>query len=266
MIFYLGTHKAHWLADERFRDVPLFVSRRTLAGRKTLPRAVGPWALDSGGFTELQMHGRWVSTPEEYARDVRRFRDAIGGMVWAAPMDWMCEAAIIEGAPGFAGTGLSVGEHQVLTVRNLLDLRRLAPDLPWAPVLQGWTLADYRRCIDLYVCAGIDLDREPVVGVGTMCRRQDTREAARILESLAGDNLALHGFGFKVQGLRRAGHRLRSADSLAWSLDARFSPPMPGHRHATCANCADYALAWRARMLLGLRAHAGNGPLFGGTA
>ncbi|MFC4012929.1 hypothetical protein ACFOY2_37270 [Nonomuraea purpurea] len=25
-----------------------------------------PWALDSGGFTKLALHGQWVTTPEEY--------------------------------------------------------------------------------------------------------------------------------------------------------------------------------------------------------
>ena len=55
--FYLGTHHPSWL---RKTDVPLFVSRRRLAGLKTLPRARGPWALDSGGFQELILHGEWT--------------------------------------------------------------------------------------------------------------------------------------------------------------------------------------------------------------
>src|SRR5690242_4741899 len=96
MRFYLGTHMPSWLTKT---DVPLFVSHRRLLGelrpgrgaRKTLPRARGPWALDSGGFTELQMFGEWRTTPAEYIAAVRRYRDEIGGLVWAAPMDWMCE-------------------------------------------------------------------------------------------------------------------------------------------------------------------------------
>jgi hypothetical protein len=43
--FWLGTHKPGWLART---EVPLFVSHRTLGGRRELPRARGPWALDSG--------------------------------------------------------------------------------------------------------------------------------------------------------------------------------------------------------------------------
>jgi hypothetical protein len=49
---------------------PLFVNRNALFGKDSsyartgkLPRARGPWALDSGGFTELTTHGRWTITP-----------------------------------------------------------------------------------------------------------------------------------------------------------------------------------------------------------
>lgn len=84
---YLGTHKACWLART---TVPLFLSRRTLAPMKKLPRATCPWALDSGGFTELSMRGSWDALPAaEYVALVRRFRDEIGSLAWAAPQDWM---------------------------------------------------------------------------------------------------------------------------------------------------------------------------------
>ena len=43
----------------------------------------------------------------------------------------------------FAGTHLSVAEHQARTVANYLTLRDLAPELPIIPVVQGWTVADY---------------------------------------------------------------------------------------------------------------------------
>ena len=60
MIFYLGTHKPGWLARA---DVPMLVSRRSLTGLKTLPVALGLWALDSGGFSELALYGRWSTEP-----------------------------------------------------------------------------------------------------------------------------------------------------------------------------------------------------------
>jgi hypothetical protein len=238
--FWLGTHQPHWLA---MAGVPLFVSHRRLAGRRQLPRAAWPWALDSGGFTELSMHGRWETSPGAYVTAVRRYRDEIGRMAWAAPQDWMCEPWIT------AKTGLSVVEHQARTVGNLLDLRALAPDLPFVPVLQGWSLADYERCAERYERAGLDLTAEPVVGLGSVCRRQATGEAAAIVTTLAARGLRLHGFGFKLGGLAECGHALASADSLAWSLDARRRPPMDGHKHGNCANCLPYALTWRERVV-----------------
>jgi hypothetical protein len=61
--------------------------------------------------------------------------------------------------------------------------------------------------------------------------------------------MPLHGFGVKTQGLGAYGDRLASADSLAWSYDARRSEPLPGHSHKTCSNCLEYAASWRAELL-----------------
>ncbi|WP_330348743.1 deazapurine DNA modification protein DpdA family protein [Streptomyces sp. NBC_00582] len=255
MRFFLGTHQPGWLATA---NVPLFVSYRRLARRRTLPRAAAPWALDSGGFTELSMHGTWRTPACVYLAAVRRFRDEIGRMEWAAPMDWMCE-------PWITGlTGLSVAEHQRRTIDNFLSLRSAAPDLPIAPVLQGWEPDDYRRCADDYEKAGVDLAAEPVVGLGSVCRRQATGQAATIVTTLAERGLSLHGFGFKTLGLRSCGHALTLADSLAWSYDARRKPPMTGHTHKNCANCLDYALNWRRSVLSSLPSW--HQPALGDTA
>jgi hypothetical protein len=249
MRFYLGTHEVRWLADRRFVHVPLFVSRRRLAPRRTLPRAVGSWALDSGGFTELQMHGAWTVGPKGYVAEVRRIRDEVGGMCWAAPQDWMCEPLVISGGRGpggvrFVGTKLSVREHIHRTVENLVELRSVAPDVPFIPVLQGWTLGDYLDCAELYERAGVDLRAERVVGVGTMCRRQAMLRGPFILRDLASDGYRLHAFGFKMEGLRQVGGVVASADSMAWSERWKHEPPLPGHTHQHCNNCPEAALLW----------------------
>jgi hypothetical protein len=256
-LFYLGTHQPHWLAQT---DVPLFVSDVTLRQYKTLPRARGAWALDSGGFSELGMHGRWTVSAADYIARVRRYRDEVGGLRWAAIQDWMCEPFMIQ------KTGLSVREHQQRTVNSLLHLRGQAPDLPWAPVLQGWSLGEYLDCVELYEAHGVDLAREPIVGVGSVCRRQGTFGATQIMAHLAGMDLRLHGFGFKTQGLLVAADHLTSADSLAWSYAARRDRPLPGHNlpgpgrpkgHINCANCLEYALLWRDELLTKLGASPG---------
>lgn len=255
-LFLLGTHQPGWLATA---GVPLFVSDRRLRVYKRLPVAVAPWALDSGGFTELQYFGRWTVTPQDYAGRVRRYQDRVGRLGWAAPQDWMCEPVVIAGGRVgpmvFAGTGLSVAEHQARTVANLLELRAIAPDLPWVPVVQGYALPEYLRCVDLYAANGVDLTTEPLVGLGSVCRRQATGEAGRIIAALHSRGVTrLHGFGVKTLGIRRYGHLLTSADSMAWSIDARLrrTPALPEchGRHQNCANCQRWALTWRQTRVL----------------
>lgn len=238
--FYLGTHEVSWLART---DVALFVSHRRLAGRRRLPVARAGWVLDSGGFSELSMHGRWQTTPAAYAAAIARYRDDIGSLEWAAPQDWMCEPSIV------AKTGRSVLEHQHATVASVLDLRASVEGVQIVPVLQGWHLGDYVRCVDLYDAAGVDLTREPVVGLGSVCRRQGTGEIAAIAAELAACGISLHGFGVKTAGLARYARHLASADSMAWSYQARHRPPLPGCPHTNCANCLRWALQWRTTVI-----------------
>lgn len=239
MKFYLGIHQPIWLT--RLPDIPLLVSHRRLGQRRTLPRAVTEWALDSGGFTELQLHGRWQTTEKYYVRAVRRYAEKIGNLTWAAPQDWMCEQHILQ------RTGLTVREHQHRTVRNFLRLRELAADLPFVPVLQGHDVADYHRCADRYERHGIDLTALPLVGVGSICRRQHTTEVEQIVRSLAARGLRIHAFGAKVLGLGRYADSLSSSDSAAWSFRGRYVPGCsPTHR--TESNCLRFALSWHDRL------------------
>lgn len=240
VLFYLGTHQTAWL---KHSSVPLFISRRRLAGYKKLPKAKGIWALDSGGFTELSMHGKWTVSPERYAEDVQRFDEGIGGMLWAAPQDWMCEPWIIE------KTGLSVDEHQARTVENFLLLRDLIPTVNIVPVLQGYSIAEYLKCFRMYEEAGIDLRAESRVAIGSVCRRQRSDDVNFIIETLAGEGLSLHAFGYKLTGLPKVAHLLASSDSMAWSYAARRQAPLPGCvGHINCANCYRYAYQWYGRV------------------
>jgi hypothetical protein len=240
LTFYLGTHEVSWLA---YPVGPLFLSHRRLTLRANLPRANTSWALDSGGFSELRLHGRWVIDISEYIEATRRYVEEIGRMEWAASMDWICEPEVL------ARTGLTVNEHQRRTVSNFIALRSRAPDLPYAPVLQGWTREDYERCATLYEIEGIDLTQEPRVGVGSICSRQGTTEVSEIIWSLVAKGLRLHAFGVKNGGLARFAGALVSADSMAWSYQARNDMPLRSCTHRHCSNCIRYAVRWRDRLL-----------------
>lgn len=260
-IFYLGSHRPHWIESS---PAPLFISARTLGryspDRDGMPATRCAWALDSGGFTELQRYGTWEMDPDTYGGMVYRFIDRTGyGPTFAAPQDWMCEPAVIRGGnwngQQFAGTGLSIEIHQELTIENYLYLTEQFPAAPWIPVLQGWDLDDYLDHAVQYRQAGVVLEDQALVGVGSVCRRQSSAEIATIFATLAGCGLRLHGFGVKINGLARFGQHLASADSMAWSYAARRSRTrLPDCQHrGDCRNCLRYALIWRERVLDSLR-------------
>lgn len=188
----------------------------------------------------MSLHGCWTFGEVQYVEETRREAGEIGMPVFAAAMDWMCEPLIRE------KTGKTIAEHQALTIASFLRLRDLAPDLPWMPVLQGWECDDYLDHVEQYQAAGVDLAEEPIVGVGSICRRQASSQAARIIRAIALQRIRIHAFGVKVDGIRLFGDWIESADSMAWSFVARRERVlMDGcEGHKNCANCLRWALEW----------------------
>lgn len=238
--FYLGTHV---LPHIDRTDVPLFVSYRQLRARKKKRfKQKGSVCVDSGGFSELSLYGEWTISPEEYVQGLERLQGLGLEITWAAQQDMMCEPIMLE------KTGLTVREHQERTVENLQTLRSFDSSIHFIPVLQGQTLEDYFTHFEMFEIAGFDLRAEPIVGVGSVCRRQSSNEIGHIMKCLHAKGLKLHGFGVKTDGLKKYGEYLKSSDSLAWSYGARFKPPCKScasRNVKNCANCLEYALNWR---------------------
>lgn len=257
--FYLGTHRIRWI-ETAPPEVSLMLSHNVLRERvSTFPRAPEypvsrHVAIDSGAFSELDGGGEFRTSPEEYVRALVRYDTEIGHLDWAAPQDHMCEPFIL------AKTGRSMYDHQQLTVENFVTLERLWPEYsdtecPIMPSLQGYVDPDtYHRCVELYQAAGVKLAEDyPIVGVGSVCKLQHTTAAGRIFRELAMLDLPLHGFGVKTAGLRRYGRYLVTADSMAWSTRGRRTPTRCGSStHKNEANCLDFALEWRDRLLTSL--------------
>lgn len=248
--FYLGTHEVSWIARA---GIPLFISHRRLARlKRKLPRAIAPWGLDSGAFSEIAEFGRWRMTPREYVAAVARYDREIGMLDWAAGMDLMTEPEIL------ARTGLRTIDHQRLTVANHVELCALWSDFsdascPISPTLQGFTPEQYRECMAMYADSGVDLSAAPVVGVGSVCRRQHTDEIRAVFEAIleVDPTLELHGYGVKTAGLAAYGELLCSSDSMSWSMNARKNPRLEGCTHKSCSNCMLWALRWRRNILGG---------------
>ena len=243
LTFYLGSHILNHIEKTEY---PLFVSFRQLKKRKKKPfDQKAKVAVDSGGFSELSMFGDWKTTPKEYIQGLKRLQNLGLNIEWASQQDWMCEDFMLE------KTGLNIEEHQRLTVDNLVELRSFNSGIHFIPVLQGQTIDQYLNHFDMFEAIGFDLRKEPLVGVGSVCRRQNTNEIGHLFKSLHAKGLKLHGFGVKKQGIDRYGEYLESCDSMAWSFGARYSPKGDNCTSSAknCANCLHYALEWREKVI-----------------
>lgn len=212
-IFYVGLHHPHDAAQFPRACISINALRRR---RKPIP--CEDVIIDSGAFTEVATHGRYRHEPAEYAAQLRWLHYAgVVKISIAVSQDYMCEPFML------AKTGLTVADHQRLTIERYDAL--IAEDLPFPimPVLQGYATVDYAAHVMAY---GDRLKPGMWVGVGSVCKRNGNPKA--VLEILwvihaVRPDLRLHGFGVKQTSLEHPGIRsmLYSADSMAWSYAAR---------------------------------------------
>lgn len=211
MEFYVGLPDAYMA--RHFDRAMVSVNRLS---RRRSGFEAGRWMLDSGAFTELSTHGHYRAEVGEYAEQVNRWAEC-GELVAAVAQDYMCEPFIV------AKTGLSVREHQTLTIERYDVLRPLVARTLVLPVLQGFDPLEYVDHIRAY---GDRLRHRAWVGVGSVCKRNGNPAAIlAVLGAIKGErpDLRLHGFGLKRTALAAPAVRalLFSADSMAWSYAAR---------------------------------------------
>lgn len=213
MRFFVGLHQ-----PSDCKHFPAaFVSVNRLRNRKS-DFQVSDWIMDSGAFTTIAKHGRYPESVAEYAAQIRRWRSC-GNLLAAVAQDYMCEPHMIE------RTGLSVAEHQRLTIERYDALLAEDTGVTIMPVLQGYAVADYVAHIDQY---GKRLTAGMWVGVGSVCKRNgDPRAIESVLLAIKQrrPDLRLHGFGLKLTALGSGLVRelLHTADSMAWSFAARIN-------------------------------------------
>ena len=205
------------LRDDDASAAGVMVSMTQL-GRRKSDFEVGDWILDSGAFTEVARHGGFRLPAKVYAEQIVRWQRC-GRLLISVAQDYMCEPFVLE------RTGLTVADHQRLTIERYLELRTaVAGRARLMPVLQGWTVSDYLQHVYDY---GRLLEGHAWVGVGSVCRRNGSpRDVFDILRGikLMRPDLRLHGFGLKLTALSHSGVRnlLYSCDSMAWSYPRRF--------------------------------------------
>jgi hypothetical protein len=174
------------------------------------------WILDSGAFSTILTHGGYPHSVEEYADQIRRWKSC-GNLLAAVSQDYMCEPSML------AITGLTIAEHQRLTIERYDALLSCDTGVYIMPVLQGYAPEDYVSHIRQY---GSRLAHGAWVGVGSVCKRNgDPRAILNVLIAIKTErpDLRLHGFGLKTIALANGTIRalLETADSMAWSFAAR---------------------------------------------
>lgn len=229
-LFFPGLHvPAH---ASRFPRCMVSVARLRARKSDFAPR---DWIMDSGAFSEISAHGRYTSTPAEYAEQVRRW-SRCGNLLAAVAQDYMCEPHVQSKAwgphrarprAGYNSSTEAVGYNIALSAHRyvlLLEAFEFRPPVHIMPVLQGWVPQDYVHALTQY--GPHVLTHGAWVGVGSVCRRNGkVSEVEAILLAIyrARPDLRLHGFGLKIAALRSGtvSRLLHSSDSMAWSHQAR---------------------------------------------
>lgn len=211
MMFFIGLHQP---SDAKHFE-RAFISVNRLRTRKSAIPA-REWILDSGGFTTIATHGAYPDPVSVYADHIRHLKSS-GTLLAAVSQDYMCEPSML------AKTGLTVADHQRLTIERYDELLACQTGVYIMPVLQGYAPAEYVTHVRAY---GDRLALGAWVGCGSVCKRNSDPGAIEdvlIAIKSARPDLRLHGFGLKLTALQSGFVRalLFSADSMAWSFSAR---------------------------------------------
>ena len=191
---------AHWDDDKkRFRVV------RPPADH------VSSIVIDSGGFTAAKRWGSYPWTHQQYVDWIRATsRDVI--LDFCAVMDYACE-------PNVDRSILATNKDRIkATIKNEMELKRIAPDLPWLPVLQGDNLLE--RAYDLDRRCKLGALPAGYAGLGSVCGRG--AGGAKSVVKFYADQLPgvrYHGFGMHIQALDDDAvyNAIRSWDSYSWN-------------------------------------------------
>jgi hypothetical protein len=197
-IFYTGLNL-------RYQDYPFLPNginvmlsavgffKNDIRRRDRYPRATGLRWLDSGGFTALNKWGDYPFSIPQYLNLAAHLRPD-----YYATLDYPCE-------PNISRTlhKMTNAERIAATVENTrvqLDMEPMVGHGVAVPVIQGFTLDEYRDCIDQHERAG---NIRPYMAVGSMCRRISAAELHRLIPGIAeraaqAGATRLHYFGLKL--------------------------------------------------------------------
>lgn len=207
----------------------LWWAKRMKFVRRRIPKC-RKFFLDSGGFSLLNKYGDYPFSIEDYVNLIKHYRPH-----YAAIMDYPCEPDI--NRLNLLGKDfgriqlkeyISNKERIEQTIMHTIEILKYEKELAPTqiiPVIQGYTLQEYKYCIDRMCELGI-FDRCKYVAVGSMCRRINNKELRKYIVAITDyvwtthPDIRFHFFGLKLNALKDyvCATRIYSCDSAAWDL------------------------------------------------
>lgn len=166
--------------------------RREWRRKHKFHKKFGLTFLDCGGFTLLNQYVDYPFSTINLANLIARLNPD-----FYVPMDYSCEPEISR------NLGLMSNRQRIEgTVKNAVKLADWESHLrgEMVPVIQGYSLDEYRYCLDLYDQAGLIRD---YMAVGSMCRRISSKELNNLIPGIYYEAQKLgcsklHFFGLKL--------------------------------------------------------------------
>lgn len=162
--------------------------------RARYPKNAGLKFLDPGGFTLLNKCGDYPFTVANFLNLVVYLKPNY----YATP-DYPCESEIARGMLRTNAERIRATVENARIVSQLHELTNYRAG-SFVPVIQGYTLDEYKYCIELYADAGL---LQPYMAVGSMCRRLSSAELRVLIPGITeyarqGNVERLHWFGLKL--------------------------------------------------------------------
>jgi len=166
--------------------------------------------IDSGGFSMFTKYAEFPYSVSNYIEFVNDLRDK-WPVTEVATMDYPCEPEVNR------SSHKTNVERIDATINNALECIDHDTSIPWVPVLQGYTLDEYKYCWDQYQEFGVSAN---LWAVGSVCVRKKTGGIRYLMTRIKRyTKQNLHSFGLTLSSLRHSDvfFSIVSSDSAAWN-------------------------------------------------